>query len=113
MFLVRAAMTLADGRVCDGFVRPAGAGRGNDLSETQPHLFLPSGKLVGFWHGMFKHLPHVKALYDEFGDRAATIFPIRFTIAARLATGVSKGRIIGFCRLRGGKVKEYFGRRRE
>jgi hypothetical protein len=108
MFLVRARLTLADGRVFDGFITPQHESEKMSLGAIQPQLFLPSGVRCDFWDGMFKRdVEHRKAMYDELGDDPATIFPIQFAAEKRLATGRVTGSIPGFSWCPRDKVKVY------
>src|SRR5947209_8211431 len=49
MLLVRAALTLQDGRMFAGFLTPQHEGKPLDLGVVQPQLFLPSGKRCDSW----------------------------------------------------------------
>ncbi len=108
MFLVRAKLTLADGRVLEGFVTPQIDNEPVDLGTIQPQVFLPSGTRSDFWDGMFKRdAKERKALYDELGKNPKTIFPIKFAAEKGLAKGHVSGSIPGFCWRPKNKVQVY------
>lgn len=108
MFLVRAKLTLADGRVLDGFVTPQSESEEMSLGIIQPQIFLPSGRRNGFWDGMFKRDSEIrKVLYTELGNDATAIFPIRFEAEQGLASGLVSGSIPGFCWRPKNTVKVY------
>ena len=97
MSLVRATLTLADGRSFTGFLTPGFDDEPIDIAMVQPYLFLPSGPLYGFWDGMFKRAEEDRqTLYTEFGNDPNAIFPIHFAAAPELATGHTSGKIAGF-----------------
>ena len=98
MLLVRAKMTLADGRSLDGFITPQHDGEPLHLGTIQPQLFLPSGRRADFWDGMFKRPGDRRDIvYSELGDDPGSIFPIQFRAVDGLATGQVSGDIPGFC----------------
>jgi hypothetical protein len=108
MFLVRAKLTLADGRVLDGFVTPQHDSEKVELGTIQPQLFLPSGIRCDFWDGMFKRdAKERKGLYDELGKDPMAIFPIKFAAERRLAKGHVAGSIPGFSWCPKDKVQVY------
>lgn len=108
MFLVRARLTLADGRVLDGFVTPQTSSEPLDLGIIQPQIFLPSATRSDFWDGMFKRDPKVrKIVYLELGKDAKAIFPIQFAAEEGLAKGHVAGTIPGFCWRPKNKVEVY------
>jgi hypothetical protein len=108
MFLVRAKLTLADGRVLHGFVTPQIASEPVDLGTIQPQVFLPSGTRSDFWDGMFKRDPKArKTLYSELGKDPKAIFPIQFAAEKGLAGGHAAGSIPGFCWRPKEKVEVY------
>ncbi len=108
MFLVRAKMTLADGRLLDGFVTPQIKSEPADLGMIQPQVFLPSGTRSGFWDGMFKADAKDRSLfYKELGKDPKAIFPITFTAEKHFAKGHVAGSIPGFCWCPKDKVKVY------
>src|SRR5208282_3103603 len=75
MYLVRASLTLADARVYQGFLTPQIEAEPRNLGTMQPCLFLPSGKLCGFWDGMFKRSDEDRQeVYAELGSDAQRIF---------------------------------------
>jgi hypothetical protein len=97
MLLLRASLTLADGRSLDSFITKQLDGEPLDLGERQPQLFLPSGTRVDFWEGMFK--PPVEQrniIYFALGSDPSSIFPISFRADEGLATGRVAGKISGF-----------------
>ena len=105
MFLVRATLTATDGTRYSGFVTPQHAGGPADLATMQPQLFSESGKLIGFWCGMFEPDARTKAqIYSELNTDAKRLFPIRFAADAKLANGQVAGEIPGFCYLKKDKV---------
>jgi len=96
MLLVRATFELHDGSRHDGFLTPAS--KEGDLGTLQPHLFV-SGKSFGFWGGMAGVRPDGRrAFYKALGKGQKAIFPIQFSTAPDLATGVIAGRVDGFYR---------------
>lgn len=108
MFLVRAYLTLADGRVFPGFITPQHQDEMIDFGTIQPHVFLPSGKLYGFWDGMFKRSEEKRqVLYSELGQDPGNIFPIRFSAERGLTNGLDSGLIHGFYWQPGDKLQEY------
>lgn len=108
MFLVRAKLALADGRVLDGFVTPQIISEPVDLGIIQPHLFLPSGTKIGFWDGWSKRHPKErKILYIELGKDPKAIFPTQFAAVKGLAKGHVAGSIPGFCWRPKNKVEVY------
>ena len=69
-----------------------------DLGLIQPHLFLPSGKLVGFWFGrMTPPREQIAELYAALGKTEAEVFPLTFAAEEGLATGIVSGSVPGFC----------------
>ncbi len=99
MFLVRAALTLADGRVLEGFVTPQTRDEWMSIGFMQPNAFLPSGKSCDFWDGMSKRATERRdPIYAELGRRPEAIFPIRFEAHAGLSAGCTAGSIPGFWR---------------
>ena len=97
MFLVRAKLTLADGRVLDGFITPQPDSEVMDLGTVQPQAFLSSGTRCGFWDGMLKRDPKERSiLYEELGN-PSSVFPIQFAAEGGFAKGHVGGAIPGFC----------------
>ncbi len=108
MLLVRAKMTLADGRILEGFFTPQSKKETLSLATMQPQLFLPSGKRCDFWDGMFKRpAGERKLIYQELGKDASAIFPVHFSAEKGLATGRVAGSIPGFCWCPKSKVEVY------
>ena len=108
MLLVRATLTLADGRTLPGFVTPQPDAEPPDLGLMQPQAFLPSGIRCDFWDGMFKRDPKERAVfYEELGHTPASIFPIAYAADSGLATGHRNGTIPGFCWRPRNAVKVY------
>lgn len=108
MLLVRAKLTLADGRVFQGFITPRHMREPLNLGIVQPQLFLPSGKRCDFWDGMFRRPAEDRhAIYLELGHDPKAIFPIEFAAENGLVTGRVSGSIPGFCWLRNGEVQVY------
>jgi hypothetical protein len=98
LFLVRAKLTLADGRVLEGCVTPQIDCEPLDLGMVQPQVFLPSGTRSDFWDGMFKRDASDRAaFYNELGKDPKAIFPIKFAAEKELAKGHVSGSIPGFC----------------
>jgi hypothetical protein len=87
MFLVRAAVTFADGSEAEGFLTPAF--EAGDMGTMQPHVFV-GNRMFGFWGGMFGVRPEVQSEFLELIAKSAyQIFPIRF----RGHPGLSKGAV--------------------
>jgi hypothetical protein len=108
IFLVRAKLRLADGRVFVGFVTPQSRKEPLSLGTMQPYLFLPSGRPFGFWDGMFKRpMSQRKVIYQELGGDPKAIFPIRFAAEKGITTGRVAGTIPGLCWCRTGNVEVY------
>jgi hypothetical protein len=108
IFLVRAKLTLADGRVLDGFITPQHHSEAMDLGAIQPQAFLPSGTRCDFWDGMFKRDPKERnILYRELGNDSTSVFPIQFAAERGFATGHVDGTIPGFCWRPKDKVEIY------
>ena len=108
MLLVRAMLTLADGRVLPGFVTPQFESQPLDLGTIQPQIFLPSGRRDSFWDGIVKRDPkRLKAFYAELGEDPRAIFPIQFAAEKGLAKGQVAGSVPGFCWSSKDKVKVY------
>jgi hypothetical protein len=101
MFLVRARFITRDGVELSGFVTPVREDSNDDMRSSQPHVFLPSGKIVGFWLGMMVDQGPGKraALTTELQKDASAIFPIRFTVEDGLTTGLQAGEVQGFAGL--------------
>lgn len=91
LYLVRASATFANGRVLPGFITPdqwewEDASTAEKMGFLQPHLFLPSGDVVGFWEGWHgtdvERIEHVvrdrNRLYVTSALEASEIFPILF-----------------------------------
>jgi hypothetical protein len=98
MLLVRAQMTLADGRSFEGFITPQHDGEWLNLGTIQPQLFLPSGSRADFWDGMFKRADDRRtSVYSELGSDPSSVFPIHFRADNGLVTGQVSGEIPGFC----------------
>jgi len=76
MLLVRAEMTLADGSMLPGFVIPDPGGTG-DMGTTQPHLFIPDGKLHGFWTVIIRSTSATRSRFYASLVREPSVFPIR------------------------------------
>jgi len=109
IFLVRATLTLADGRTFSGFITPQHQDGALELGTIQPQMFLASGERCGFWDGMFKRDPgDRKFFYDALGADPQKIFPIRFKADPGLATGIVSGTIPGFCCCPKDEVEVYF-----
>jgi hypothetical protein len=109
MFLVRATLTLIDGRVFRGFITPQHQGEELNLGTVQPHLFLASGWWCSFWDGMLKRPDEKRReIYADLGQDPARIFPIGFYVDDGLATGRTSGSIPGFCWCPKDKVQVYY-----
>lgn len=96
MALVRATLTLADGRKLPGFITPQHKGEPLDLGIVQPEIFLPSGKRASFYIGMGKDPKNNKRVYAELGKDSKAIFPIKFAAEKKLSKGQITGAIPGF-----------------
>jgi hypothetical protein len=109
MLLVRAKLTLADGRSFDGFCAPQHEDEPLHLGTIQPQLFLPSAERCDFWDGMFKRTDEDRLrVYQGLGEsNPAKVFPIRFAADPGLATGHVAGSIPGFCWMPKDEVKVY------
>lgn len=109
MLLVKAKLTIADGRIFDGYLTPQHEGEPLHLGTIQPQMFLPSGTRCDFWDGMLRRKEGTQnILYDELAAGAETIFPIRFAVDLSLATGLTSGLIPGFCWKPADSVEIYF-----
>lgn len=105
MLLVRAQFTLADGTTFSGFITPQSAGEPLNLGTVQPQIFTPAG-LEGFWEGIFPRPANIRAaFYQRMNKTEHQIFPITFTAAPGLASGLVSGRIDGFYATEKGKVR--------
>ena len=105
VFLVRATFSLPDSAVLEGFITPYSEKRPptfHVVREMQPHVFLPSGRLVGFWQGVGEAPQWKQALYAEM-DRE-NCFPIKFAALPGLTRGGQAGEIHGFCRMLDGGI---------
>ncbi|SPE34411.1 conserved hypothetical protein [Candidatus Sulfopaludibacter sp. SbA6] len=96
MLLVRATFELRDGSPHPGFITPAHDP--GDLGTQQPQLFAGDRRFA-FWGGM----PGVpaearQALYAALGRAPHDVFPLRFSVDPRVATGEVSGRVDGFYR---------------
>jgi len=98
MTLARADFTLADGTRLEGFLTPAVDGDPiGPLGIMQPRLFLPDGTLGAFWEGRFgRDASEHAAFYQTLGKTAAQVFPVRCTVPAGLATGITTAVLEGF-----------------
>lgn len=96
MFLVKATIELADGSRHPGFVTPAVTP--GDLGAQQPQIFA-GGRRVRFWGGI-RGVPVIErqALYGALGRDPDAIFPLKFSVDPRLATGETGGEVSGFYR---------------
>lgn len=103
MFLVACDATLADGSRLQGFLTPSaerGRQEADALGIVQPHLFLPSGKAVGFWGGLIGIPQGVRSqLYQALDRTPDQVFPMRFAAFADVATGLTEVTVRGFYRL--------------
>jgi hypothetical protein len=107
LFLVAARLMLADGSVLPGFVTPVAENSSGDLALglVQPQLFLPSGKCVGFWLGMFGDpTAAATALYEALGKPAASVFPVQVIVAPEHWLNPSPVEINGFYTVPDGKT---------
>jgi hypothetical protein len=96
MLLVRASFELHDGSHHGGFLTPAS--REGDLGTLEPHLFV-GDKIFRFWGGMAGvRIDQRTAFYEALGKGPEAIFPILFSTAPALATGVAAGQVNGFYR---------------
>ena len=102
MYLVKATATLADGSSFPGFVTPADT---NELGLLQPQLFAGTA-MFSFWGGVMG-VPQEQraAFYKSLGKAAASVFPIRFTVAPGLVKDQAAIQVDGFYRTaRGGNA---------
>lgn len=97
LVIVRATLTLANGRRHPGFVyyvppqSPCGA-----LADLQPQAITPHGQVM-FWYGLLQPPPDTLAdAYRKLGADAAGVFPLRYASEVPLATGPVTGEISGF-----------------
>ena len=93
MYLVSSSFTLADGTTLSGFATPASEEEAWGL--IQPQLFLPSGKRLGVWFGMFPPPNAVSDFCAALGKKGDAIFPIHFSAGADLTSEVCSGIIPG------------------
>lgn len=99
IFLVQAQFTLADGSSLSGFVTPLSRSTGNSeesMGTAQPHLFMPSGALVGLWQGMFPDPSQLDRLLSELGKSSSEVFPISWSVDPTVTDGVTTGVLQGF-----------------
>lgn len=97
MLLVRATIELQDGSRHPGFTTPSPK-PGDDLGTQQPQIFA-GGQRFGFWGGILGVPAAVRqSLYALLGKTGDTVFPLRFTVDPRLATGNASGDVQGFYR---------------
>jgi hypothetical protein len=100
ILLVRTHFVTSSGRQLDGFISPAGASEVSVVRATQPHIFLSSGRMLGFWLGMvLKADDQLARLQAELSQLPSEIFPIEFSAEPGLATGVQSGTIVGFANM--------------
>ena len=108
MLLVRIALRLADGTALSGFVTPMPGppdGEPRSLGTMQPQLYLPDGKIIGFWLGMFGDpAAERQRLYAALGREASAVFPITFLAEPGLVSGTASGTIDGFYTVPDGKT---------
>jgi hypothetical protein len=96
MLLVQATFELRDGSRHPGFITPAS--NPGDLGTEQPQIFA-GDRRFGFWGGMFGvPVEQRQALYAALGKTPDAVFPLRFTVHPKLATGDVSGLVHGFYR---------------
>jgi len=93
MYLVRSSFTLADGTALSGFATPAS--EEGAWGSMQPQLFLPSGKRLGVWFGMFPPPNSVADFCGSLGRKKEEIFPMRFSSGEGLTSEFCSGTIHG------------------
>lgn len=97
MFLLRAAVTFADGSHAEGFLTPAF--EAVDMGTMQPHAFV-GDRAFGFWGGMFGVRPDVQSQFlDLIGKSANQIFPMRFHGQPGLSKGVVDAEVPGWLKM--------------
>jgi hypothetical protein len=97
LFLVQATLTFHDGTREPGFVTPQAAGEPEDMGRMQPSLWLPNGKLEGFWSGTIGRPPtERRKFYAAFGKKADQVFPASCATRPGLTRGRSSISIAGF-----------------
>ena len=96
MFIVRAAMTFADGTRLVGYVTLSAHG-GADLSSCQPAVVVPGGQ-VSFWRGMLELGPEELSTSYALLEKTspAQVFPIKFESDVSIAGGPVVGEVPGF-----------------
>lgn len=81
--IVHTRFRVADGSVYKGFSTPAFLGKdrkAQDISYTQPILFLPNGELAGFWLGNRRIIAaHKIRLYAALHKGPKEVFPIIYS----------------------------------
>ncbi|MGS0765193.1 hypothetical protein [Syntrophomonas curvata] len=103
IFLVKSKFILADGTKYDGFITPGEPGKSNNvggLGYIQPYVFVNNKKKIGFWFGILSDnyvKEEKKLIYSLIGKKPEDIFPILFEADKKLAGGVVKGTVPGFC----------------
>ena len=98
VLLVRARLAFADGTAFPGFVTPQFPKDPPDLGMQQPQMFLPVGKVRGFWCGMFEpNRGEILSFYKEVERDSARVFPIKYAAEPGLTGGLASGIIPGFC----------------
>lgn len=104
MLLVRAAIELHDGSRYPGFVTPAIEERDRRpeehclLGTQQPEVFVGE-KRFGFWGGLGGISARAQQeLYVALGKTPDAIFPVHFSTAPGLTSGLTTGQVDGFYR---------------
>lgn len=107
MFLVRSSMTLPDGTVLRGFVTPQRDSDAPALGTLQPHVFLQSGQMIGFWAGILGWSPERKRkTCDLLARESSDLFPMQFAAEDGLSQGRGAGVVEGFYSLvKGGQIR--------
>jgi len=98
MTVVRCDFTLADGVRLPGFCAPpvVGSDASEQISYTQPQMFLPGGTVTGFWRGLPATPDDKRRVYAALGKDPSAVFPIRYGSGAAVVTPPFELRIDGF-----------------
>jgi hypothetical protein len=97
--LSRATLTLADGGTYLGFSRPPDAAaleNPNDISSTQPVIFLSDGTAAGLYNAVHPSAEDRRSFYARLGKRKEAVFPMTYRLSADLIGEEFTGVIPGF-----------------
>lgn len=101
-YIARGLCRLSNGVILKGFLFTS---NGLEISDIQPHVFLPSGKFWRFWEGMVASSSADKQeFYSQLKLNHDEIFPITAIISPGLSTGTQQIVIAGFYSQREGQV---------